>query len=185
MAASRSPPFESTASRRPAIISRVHVYTPLNRRNIFRSVGPGGLGCGVGHGHVRWYGHVGRATTLPLLPGPRRSPAATQTSTSVSSPSQALAVGELITVSEAGHWYVIRFDGGHELETVLLAPVFVELAPCPARRAASWRTHPAQRSAHVAVSRKLYQQGTRRWAGRRPRRCIAGVAPVDALTSAT
>lgn len=38
-------------------------------------------------------------------------------------------VGELTGVSEVGHWYVVRFDGGHELETVLPAPDLVELDP--------------------------------------------------------
>lgn len=38
-------------------------------------------------------------------------------------------VGELVRVSEVGHWYVIRFDSGHELETVLPAPGLVELDP--------------------------------------------------------
>ncbi|HEX4814554.1 MAG TPA: hypothetical protein VFV66_17580 [Nonomuraea sp.] len=40
-------------------------------------------------------------------------------------------VGELTRVTELGHWYVIRFDTGHELETVLPGPDLIELDPAP------------------------------------------------------
>lgn len=41
-------------------------------------------------------------------------------------------VGELARVTEVGHWYVIQFDSGHELETVLPADL-IELDPVPRR----------------------------------------------------
>lgn len=77
-------------------------------------------------------------------------------------------VGELIRATATGHWYVLRFDGGYELETVLPADTLVRfvdqdhdhaaLAPATAPSATAPAAGPRRYAEHINTSplRRLF-----------------------------